>query len=84
MQRKSAAAFIEAHVTNTSEYDLLPGPASVFMDEAFVTKISLGPVNQSFDCVLGVDNAVRVEHSMASGTIHEPARNFAEQSKMRR
>ena len=66
MPQKSAAAFIEAHVANTSEYDLLPGPVSVFMDEASVTKTSLGPVNQSFDCVLGVDNAVRVEHSIAS------------------
>ena len=40
--RKSSAAFIEARIKNTSEYELLPGPVSVFMDEGFVTQTSLG------------------------------------------
>ena len=40
--RKNLAAYIEARVKNTSEYELLPGPVSVFMDESFVTKTSLG------------------------------------------
>ena len=40
--RKTPAVFIEAAVKNTSEYELLPGPVSVFMDESFVTKTSIG------------------------------------------
>ena len=40
--RQSEAVFIEANIENTSEYDLLAGPASVYMDNGFVTKTSLG------------------------------------------
>ena len=40
--RMNTAVFIEASVKNTSEYELLAGPVSVFMDGGFVTKTSLG------------------------------------------
>ena len=40
--RAAKTVFIEAHVENTSEYELLAGPVSVFMDGGFVTKTSLG------------------------------------------
>ena len=40
--RKNQTAFIEARVKNTSEYELLAGPVSVFMDDSFVTKTSIG------------------------------------------
>ena len=40
--RMSHTVFIEARVKNTSEYELLAGPVSVFMDEGFVTKTSIG------------------------------------------
>ena len=40
--RVNTAVFIEASVKNTSEYELLAGPVSVFMDDNFVTKTSLG------------------------------------------
>ena len=40
--RKTTAAFIEGRIKNTSEYELLAGPVSVFMDDNFVTKTSLG------------------------------------------
>ena len=46
--RKSPAAFIEARVKNTSDYELLAGPVSVFMDEEFVTKTSLDVSHRSF------------------------------------
>ena len=39
--RRTPAAFIECKVKNTSEYELLAGPVSVFMDDGFVTKTSL-------------------------------------------
>ncbi len=40
--RKTSAAFIEGRIKNTSEYELLAGPVSVFMDDSFVTKTALG------------------------------------------
>ena len=40
--RKSTLVSIEAHIKNTSQYELLPGPAGVFMDGGYVTKASLG------------------------------------------
>ena len=47
--RQMEAAFIEATIQNTSEYELLAGPVSVFMDNRFVTKTSLG-VSPSRSC----------------------------------
>ena len=38
--RKNTAVFIEGTIENTSEYELLPGPVSVYMDDGFVTKTS--------------------------------------------
>ena len=40
--RKTSEAFIEGRIKNTSEYELLAGPVSVFMDDSFVTKTRLG------------------------------------------
>lgn len=39
--RKNTSTFIEGTVKNTSEYELLAGPVSVFMDDGFVTKTTL-------------------------------------------
>ena len=38
--KKSLYAYIKAKVTNTSEYALLAGPASVFLDNNFVAKVN--------------------------------------------
>ncbi|KAI0695487.1 hypothetical protein C8T65DRAFT_584266 [Cerioporus squamosus] len=80
---KNTSAFIEGTVKNTSEYELLPGPVSVFMDEGFVTKTSFNliSVNESLDCVFGIDTALRVTYSQKSHTEHEPGRSFAEPTK---
>ncbi|KAH9914875.1 uncharacterized protein BXZ73DRAFT_92714 [Epithele typhae] len=74
--RETAAVFIEGRVENTSEYELLAGPVSVFMDDGFVTKTSLG---QSFSCVLGWTRAPRVVPRPR--TALEPPHAFAERSK---
>ena len=42
LPKKSSVVYIHAHIKNTSEYELLAGPVSVFMDGGFVTKTSLG------------------------------------------
>lgn len=45
--RQNTSVFIEGTVKNTSEYELLAGPVSVFMDNSFVTKTSLEVGSQS-------------------------------------
>ncbi|KAI0750044.1 hypothetical protein C8Q80DRAFT_1314673 [Daedaleopsis nitida] len=81
--RQKEAVFIEASIKNTSDYELLAGPVSVFMDNGFVTKTSLGLIslNESFTCTLGVDTAFKVAYRQDSRTEQEPARNFAEPTK---
>ncbi|KAH9933563.1 uncharacterized protein BXZ73DRAFT_46189 [Epithele typhae] len=81
--KKTPAAFIEATIKNTSEYELLAGPVSVYMDDGFVTKTSLGliGVNQSFECILGVDTALRITFHTRSQVEREAARSFAEPLK---
>ena len=46
-----------------------------------VLLLQLISVNESFDCVLGIDTAVRVTYSSKSDTEHEPVRSFAEPTK---
>ena len=38
-------------------------------------------MNESFECVLGVDTALRVVYHTDARTVHEPARSFAEPTK---
>ena len=49
--RLNTAVFIEASVKNTSEYELLAGPVSVYMDGKFVTKTSI-EVRHPYVCTL--------------------------------
>ncbi|KAI1792158.1 hypothetical protein LXA43DRAFT_1093971 [Ganoderma leucocontextum] len=81
--RKTSAAFIEGRIKNTSEYELLAGPVSVFMDNSFVTKTLLGliGVNESFTCVLGIDTSLKMSSQPKFRTVHEPRRSFAEPFK---
>ncbi|RPD54829.1 hypothetical protein L227DRAFT_580189 [Lentinus tigrinus ALCF2SS1-6] len=81
--RKGPSAFIEASIKNTSDYELLSGPVSVFMNDGFVTKTTMRHVSaeESFDCVLGVDTAIKVSSEQKSRTEQEPERNFAEPTK---
>ncbi|OSC98499.1 hypothetical protein PYCCODRAFT_1375112 [Trametes coccinea BRFM310] len=81
--RKSSAVYIVSKVINTSEYDLLPGAVNVYMNDSFVTRTSINfkSVNESFDCVLGVDTSIKVSYRQDEKTEHEPRRNFAEPQK---
>jgi len=64
------SVFMRCRVRNTSQYILLPGPASVYMDGSFVCKSSLPNVSpqESFSTSLGVDPAIKV-------TYHNQQRN---------
>ncbi|KAI0323511.1 hypothetical protein GY45DRAFT_1332485, partial [Cubamyces sp. BRFM 1775] len=81
--RQSPTVYIVSTVKNTSEYDLLAGTVNVFMNDSFVTKTSVGfiPMNDNFECVLGVDTALKLSYSQTGKTEHEPRRNFAEPQK---
>ena len=46
-----------------------------------LTRVQLIAAGESFDCVLGVDTALRVTHAARSHTVHETRRNFAEPFK---
>lgn len=71
---KSPLAYLKARVRNTSQYPLLPGPTSVFLDNNFVAKSQLKAVSpqEEFTCSLGVDPAIRIEY--------KPARKFHEET----
>jgi uncharacterized protein (TIGR02231 family) len=59
----SPHAYLKAKAKNKSDFTLLPGPTSVFLDGAFVANasIDLVPAGQEFWTYLGVDPSVTVE-----------------------
>ncbi|CAE7211292.1 unnamed protein product [Rhizoctonia solani] len=66
--RENECVFLRSKVVNTSEFTLLPGEASVFMDDNFVSKsrIEFVSPNESFKTSLGVDSALRVTYPPAA------------------
>ncbi|UJR08438.1 hypothetical protein I4U23_012708 [Adineta vaga] len=62
--KKSVHAFLKASTTNTSDKQLLTGPASVFMNNNFITHSSIDNVcpGDTFDLPLGVDTSVKVTY----------------------
>jgi uncharacterized protein (TIGR02231 family) len=57
------AAFLNAKVTNDSEFPILAGPMAVFLDETFIANGSLGTVmaGEKFDLALGADDGIRIQ-----------------------
>jgi uncharacterized protein (TIGR02231 family) len=57
------AAFLNAKVTNDSDFPLLAGPMAVFLDETFIANGSLGTVmaGEKFDLALGADDGIRIQ-----------------------
>jgi uncharacterized protein (TIGR02231 family) len=58
--------FFKASMRNSTDYPILPGPMSVFLDNSFVATSKLPAVvpGETFDAFLGVDNGVRVERKL--------------------
>ncbi|KDQ59014.1 hypothetical protein JAAARDRAFT_127570 [Jaapia argillacea MUCL 33604] len=81
--RVSAVAYLQCEVKNTSDYRLLPGPVSVFLDESYVSKTSIQDVNtgDTFECPLGADSSLRISHARIPRTVRDSASAFAEQFK---
>ncbi|KDN34323.1 hypothetical protein RSAG8_12588, partial [Rhizoctonia solani AG-8 WAC10335] len=65
--REKESVFLTCKVVNSSEFTLLPGQASVFMDDNFVSKSQIEHVspNESFKTSLGADSALRVTYPSA-------------------
>ncbi|KDN49256.1 hypothetical protein RSAG8_01958, partial [Rhizoctonia solani AG-8 WAC10335] len=65
--REKESVFLTCKVVNSSEFTLLPGEASVFTDDNFVSKTRIEHVspNESFKTSLGVDSALRVTYPTA-------------------
>ena len=59
----SGYVYLKTHATNKSDFTLLPGRTSVFLDGAFVANSSMDlvPAGQKFWTFLGVDQSVSVE-----------------------
>ncbi len=66
LPKLSPNAFLKATSTNSSEYPLLPGRTSVFLDGSFVTdgEMELIAPSERFEAFLGADEGVRVEHKL--------------------
>lgn len=58
------AAFLTAKVVNSSDFPLLGGPLSVFLDGTFVATSALRTVmpGEKFDLALGADEGIAVKH----------------------
>ncbi|CAF2559137.1 unnamed protein product [Rotaria sp. Silwood2] len=63
----SLHAYLKASTVNTSDKQLLAGPASVFMDNNYVTHSAIDNVcvGDTFDLPLGTDASVKVEYKPA-------------------
>jgi len=55
---------LNARITNASEYTLLTGSASVYVDGSFISRSVVPAVSpqESFDCPLGLDPSIRITY----------------------
>lgn len=73
----------QCSILNDSNYTLLPGVLSTFMDDKYVSKITIPEVGtgDSLRCTLGIDTAVKVTHSITSETTTSPEAQSVEPFK---
>lgn len=59
-----AKTHLNAKIKNASEYTLLSGPASVYVDGSFISRSDVPAVSpdESFDCPLGLDPSIRITY----------------------
>ncbi|GEM_PF-5349939 len=62
----SSSVFLVAMTQNRSKYPMLPGQASLFLDNSFVRKVSLPmvPVGDSLSIAYGIDPGFKVEKKL--------------------
>lgn len=61
---KTASAFLTAVITNTATVPLLPGVASIYLNNSFISSTNLKSIlpGEEFRCSLGIDPSVKVEY----------------------
>ncbi|EFI27220.1 hypothetical protein CC1G_15048 [Coprinopsis cinerea okayama7 len=66
--KRDIRVYLKAKVKNASEYTLLKGPVSVYVDGSFLARTNIPDVNpdETFDCPLGVDHSVRITYAPLS------------------
>jgi uncharacterized protein (TIGR02231 family) len=64
--KRLAAAFLTAHVTNTSDFPFLAGALNVFLDGTFVAASQLRAVQpgEKFDLALGADEGIALKRTL--------------------
>ncbi|KAH8118034.1 hypothetical protein DFH11DRAFT_1571997 [Phellopilus nigrolimitatus] len=80
--RSLPIAFLQCEVVNTSEYRLLPGPVSVYLDNSPVSKTSILDINpeEVLKCTLGPDPSLRIKCTRLPRTIAKSGSAFAAQT----
>jgi len=68
-------------VKNTSDYYLLPGTMSVFLNNSYVSKTDISEIatGDTFNCTLGMDISIRVSHELTESSVTSPPSSFVEQ-----
>ncbi len=59
-------AYLKAQIINNTNYPLLPGKSSVFLNNNFISnsELSFAAVNQKFWTFLGVDEGIRIKYNI--------------------
>ncbi|KAJ7596911.1 hypothetical protein C8J56DRAFT_773295, partial [Mycena floridula] len=78
--RVDPRVFLQCQIENTSEYRLLPGPVTVFLNDAFVSKTNINETNagDTFSCYLGIDTSTKVTYTRTCRTVKSTGGAFSE------
>ncbi|KAJ3575514.1 hypothetical protein NP233_g1060 [Leucocoprinus birnbaumii] len=62
--KQEAKTHLSAKIKNASDYSLLSGQASVYVDGSFIARTIVPPVGpeETFDCPLGLDPSIRITY----------------------
>jgi len=68
-------------VKNTSEYYLLPGTLSVFLNDSYVSQTGISDVGtgDTFRCTLGMDTSIQVSNTLTETSKTSAPSSFVEQ-----
>ncbi|KAG8854012.1 hypothetical protein FRB96_007875 [Tulasnella sp. 330] len=79
--RARPTAFVQGEIKNTTSDTLLPGSASIYMDDSYVSQhtIDLVGPGESFTCSFGVEHNIRVLFSHSEGTPTTTGWGFGQQ-----
>ena len=72
---------MQCSVKNTSEYYLLPGTLSVFLNDSYVTKTDISDIGtgDTFRCTLGMDTSIQISNTLTESSKTSARSSFVEQ-----